>query len=530
MKYYFNLFFILLFISSAYSQSTSLDFKAKYEQAKIDLKNKKFESAKNQFLSLKSGARPNHYTPYISYYLALAYFNLNEIQSAENQLITIQNTSWSKNADLNYLLGIIYLSKKEADKALSRFSKIESKSFEKNIDTQIKSYFTKNKNATEIKLLAEKYPNIKVLKTFAVENKANIYELSANEIPVLPSRPKSNFSKDIYNIGVLFPFGIDSGQSDNNQYIYDMYEGMQFAIDKLKSEKINIKLHAYEIGNSSEEMLKLINNKQFLEDEILIGPLHQESNKIAQYYANESKVCLVNPLSKNPQLYRNKPFSYLSKASNWGYVKQAQKFASFNFSGESAIVYEKNDSLAARVLADELKKSNTKYAFIKYTNGESLNPYLKRKFGSIFVFAQPKTSVSLLTVLDKKFGIVPIIINREFLPDQIKFSASNNPELYIFNQDFLDESNENLQKFKSDFWEKRNNITSLYTYKGYDMMLFWGRQLAKYKQNYLDMVTIKPIEDDFLVSGFNYGFVPNENVAYTITTIQNGVETFYRKF
>ena len=94
----------------------------------------------------------------------------------------------------------------------------------------------------------------------------------------------------------------------------------------------------------------------------------------------------------------------------------------------------------------------------------------------------------------------------------------------------MDENNESLQKFKADYWEKRNNITSIYTYKGYDMMLFWGRQLAKYKQNYLDMITIKPIDEDFLVSGFNYGLVPNENAAFTITTIQNGVETFYRKF
>lgn len=523
---------IIFFHFKVFNQSNSLEFKAKYEQAKINLKNKKYELAKNELVAMLSNIKSNHYSPYIGYYLALAYYKLNDLQSAENQLLKIQNSSpnWNRNNDLNYLLGIIFLSKKEADKALGKFNKIEEKTYEKSINQQIKSFFNNNKNANEIKLLAAKYPKFKVLKDFEVENKLNIYELSAKEIPILAIRPKQNFSKEIFNIGVLFPFRVDSNQTENNQYIYDMYEGMQIAVEKLKMEQININLRAYDIANSKTEMVKLLHNKQFLENEILIGPLHQESNKIAQYYANESKIGLVNPLSKNSQLYKNKPFSYLNKASNWGYIKQAKKFVEFNFSGESAIVYEKNDSLAAKMLSEEFKKSNAKFTFIKYLNAESINPYLKKKFGSIFVFGQPKTTISIVTNLDKKFGIVPIIINKDFLPDQFNFGGSNNPELYIFNQDFVDESNENIQKFKTDYWEKRNNLTSIYTYKGYDLIIFWGRQLAKFKQGYLDMISIRPSDEDFLVTNFNYSIVPNENVAFTITTIQNGIETFYRKF
>ncbi len=66
--------------------------------------------------------------------------------------------------------------------------------------------------------------------------------------------------------------------------------------------------------------------------------------------------------------------------------------------------------------------------------------------------------------------------------------------------------------------------------KGYDMLLFWGRQIHKYKQNLPSMFNIINSDDGYLVNNFNYSLVPNENSAFTITTIQNGIETLYRKF
>ncbi|MES2795087.1 MAG: hypothetical protein V4683_03920, partial [Bacteroidota bacterium] len=76
----------------------------------------------------------------------------------------------------------------------------------------------------------------------------------------------------------------------------------------------------------------------------------------------------------------------------------------------------------------------------------------------------------------------------------------------------------------------KNNIASYYTYWGYDLMLFWGRQISKNQENYLDRLPITKDLEGYLLSGFNYRDVPNENSAFTITTIDNGIETFYRKF
>lgn len=533
MKYYFNFFFIFLFISKAFTQSPSLEFKAKYSQAKLDLKNKKYELAKTGFLNLKSTSTSPVYSPYISYFLSLTFFHTNEIQLAENQLVNIQNNypNWDKINEVNFQLGLVYFAKKETEKALYNFNKISLKSFEKDIDLQITKHFKSQKIVSPNKIWVEKFTNLKTLKSLNNESEAiNIYDLKPSEIPILQPKPKANYTKNYFNFGLLLPFHADSAMNESSQYVYDMYEGMLLAVEKLKSENISIKINAYDVGNNKNKLLQLLNNLQFLENEILIGPLYQETNKIIQYYANERKVTLINPLSKNKQLIDNKPFSFLNKASNYGFAKQAVKFAANNFLGESAIIFDKNDSLATKLVAEELKKNGTKYTLIKYTNAESLSPYLKKKFGSIYLIINPKNSLNAISNIEKKYGIVPIITHNDFLPNQLQFNASNSPELYIFNQDYIDEESESIKKFKLEYWESRNNLASIYTMKGYDMMLFWGRQIGKYKQNHIDMVKLSSFDDDYLVNNFNYSLLPNENAAFIITTIQNGVEAFYRKF
>ncbi|MES2795086.1 MAG: outer membrane protein assembly factor BamD, partial [Bacteroidota bacterium] len=350
-----TIFFFLAFITKVQSQSPSLEFKAAYKQAKIDLKNKKYQEAKNKLEKLYQTNSSNSYSPYIQYFIAFANYQLENYQSAENELIKLQNSfaNIEKKQDINYLLGLVYLRKKETENALTTFSKINNASFEKELNQEIQNYFAGNTNKKYIAELKIKYPNLKVLKELdSKPNIQNVYNLTENQIPYLHEKAPVNYQKGYYNIGLLLPFNLDSTQDSQtigNQYVIDLYEGMLLATEKLKSEKINLKLHAYNIGNSQANMVSLLNNESFLSEDLLIGPLHNEANKIAQYYANNQKVAIINPLSTNKQLIDNKPFSFISKASSDGFVKQSVKFASSNFIGEFAVVYEESDDTIAKL-------------------------------------------------------------------------------------------------------------------------------------------------------------------------------------
>jgi hypothetical protein len=526
--------FFLLIALGLNAQKANLELKAAYQQAKSDLKNNKFQIAKTQFENLKLTNISSTYKPNINYYIAIADFNLNNFQSAVNQLVIIQNAFAKKenNNEVTYLLGLSYLKINDYEKAFTEFLKLEKTPLQSQVSIELAKHFSKNIDKNSLDNYKLKYINLSALNSITPkQNTKTVFDLAENQLPFLHKKAPINHSKGYYNIGLLLPFSNDttSAALNGSQYVTDFYDGVHMAAAKLNSENIKVKLHAYSVGNTQTEMRKLLNNKSFLEEDLLIGPLHNEANKITQYYANSSQVTHVNPLSSNRQLVENKEYSFLAKASDLAYAKQAVKFANYNFIGEFAVVYEEKDSLLMKIFSKELSAIRQKYTVVKYQNAASIKG-LNKQFGAIFLLSHPKSSQAIVTAIDQKYGIVPIVAHRSVFAEGVSFGTNNSIELYLFNQEFVNEMDEKIQDFKREYWNSKKNLTSYYTYLGYDMMIFWGRQMAKYKEKFIDMLSITNQVDGYLLSGFNYSTTPNENAAFTITTIENGKEVFFRKF
>lgn len=532
--------FIIIFHFNANGQNPNLEFKAKYEDAKLSIKSKNFSKALTQFEYLSKSYTQNNHSPYIQYFIGFSKFKLLQLNDAEKtvQELLSNYPEWSQKDDANFLLGSINISKKDLKKALNSFEKVNSKKLWTNINTILKKELFNISDKNLIKQYVNEYPNIEILKEFLSNSKIiDQYGLLPDNVPILPDNSKfQNLNKGFINVGVLFPFqlkNISSEKNENdNQYAIDMYEGMLFGVEKLKDEGITIKLHAYDIENKIDKIEKLLYNKQFLEEDLIIGPLHSETNKIAQYYANEKKVPLLNPLSKNADLITNKLYSFLVNASFEHQAEQAANFVINNFYGDAIVIYgntAKDSTVAMAYAAEFHKQSNKAIQTIKYLNSNSLNSLVKNKIGHIFMVCSSKLGGTIFNIIEKKMENVPVIAMRESFPDLLQFNSNNKPNLYFINPEFVDDNNENIKNFKLDFWNKRNILASYYTIKGYDMMLFWGRQISKNKSNFKQMLSIKANNDGYLLNGFDYSNNSNENSALTITAFENGNEVIFRK-
>lgn len=518
----------MFFSFAAFTQSPNLEYKAKYMQAVSDYKNQKTVSARAIFETLKTSE--NEYTPYIYYYLAKIDFELKKTEDAENQIVSLINKypKWNQIQEANFLLGQIYFSKKETFKALDQLAIINVPKFESSKNNLI-SQNLKSISTSNLDQLIQKYPKLEALKTLKNQiTKINIFGLKADEIPNIGTKKERDFKKNGINIGVLLPFNIDSafnGQATKNQFVFDMYEGMKLAAEKLKSENILVKLHTYDIKNSKNEMMELCQNSTFLEEDLLIGPVYSETNKIAQYYANTVKTPLVNPLSTNSQLIENKPYSYLNKAGNKSLAKRMVDFASENAFGEYLIINEKEDLVLE--LENNLKKRNLKYKKLKFSHNISLKN-LGAKIAGVFLLTSPKNTEYTLNQIDTNLGQIPIWAPRDVFSENIYYRKE--VDLYFFNQNFIDENNEKVINFKAEYWEKNHAICSIFTMKAFDSTLFWARQLAHAGGNINTSVSIAKELDEYLLEGFNYREIPNENAAFQITTLHKGLEVFYRKY
>jgi len=60
----------------------------------------------------------------------------------------------------------------------------------------------------------------------------------------------------------------------------------------------------------------------------------------------------------------------------------------------------------------------------------------------------------------------------------------------------------------------------VYSYQGYDQMLFFGRMLAKYQERMSEGLSLRTYEDDYLLTGFDYTKT-RENTVPSILTYED---------
>jgi hypothetical protein len=89
-------------------------------------------------------------------------------------------------------------------------------------------------------------------------------------------------------------------------------------------------------------------------------------------------------------------------------------------------------------------------------------------------------------------------------------------DLYLLYPDYIDTSREPVVQFQEEYVTKRNTIPSVFAHEGYDMMLFFGRQMAKNGVPFRSRTLLRTDpNDDYLLSGFDYSQT-NENQVVPI--------------
>ena len=93
-------------------------------------------------------------------------------------------------------------------------------------------------------------------------------------------------------------------------------------------------------------------------------------------------------------------------------------------------------------------------------------------------------------------------------------------ELYLIAPEFVDRSREVTEQFEETFLNRRNLIPSVFAAQGYDMLLFFGRQLARGTLKNRTTLLTSP-DEDYVLSGFDYT-QSNDNQAVPIVKFEGG--------
>ena len=492
------------------------------------------------------------YSPFAYYYHAAASYRQKRYDNARATLKELIDRfpNWQKKEEAYYLAAAVAYEQSLFDEALSYTQLITDPALRADVDRMEQVFLLRISDLNRLKGLQKQYQQNKTLartlvdliqRTSSDKDDLELSDRLSNRYGIMPtpvSRPPvtrpaepavpasqpatvridRTRAKGYFNVGVMFPFRMNrfniSDRSRANQYVYDLYEGMKLAKAKLMAEGITVNLFAYDIDNDTDQTLEVLNNPSFAQNDLLIGPLYTEPNRLVSAFATQNDIPLVNPIATNRDLIANQPNAFLAQPST---TQQAIETASFakelTASRRAAIDFgtSRKDSLLAGAYQAALKGQGFQIIEFRRLRGKStamattITLTEESKPGHVF-FASSRNDdgPSLLKALTQRGVSCPLIATYpafDYFSNSL--STFKRRDLYLVAPEFIDLGRPATEEFQENYLSKRNIIPSTFAAQGYDMLLFFGRQLAK--GNFRSKSLLKTNEsEDYVLSGFDY--------------------------
>jgi ABC-type branched-subunit amino acid transport system substrate-binding protein len=545
MKQFFSVILILSLCVATNSLAQKVTNDSKFRAGVDDYKAGRFAASMEKLLPLTSSSVIYSYSEYAHYYYALAAYQNKKFKESRQMLLQLQNRfpGWNKMNDVNYLLGANNLATGQWKEGLTYFEKIKDKSFEKDIQatkhhylgtiTNLASFISLQKQFPEDRDIAlalvkyidntkgatatDRYYADQIVKQFKLGKETTAK--ADDKVLISPGKKDAQWTKGYYNVSVLLPFRLEEYMSStrrSNQFAYDYYLGLLLAKTKLKSEGIDVRLWAYDVSAETGAMQAVSVDNTFQQSDLVIGPLYQGPFELAAELATKANMTILNPLSTDASLLKSSPNVYLAHPSIGFQMQKASQWMKTVSSGNTAAIYygsTPKDSAMAFAYAAELKARAVKVLEMFKIRAErewlegKLSKFDAEKPAHVALFSSESNSgTHLLEVLNgRKLLSTPLIATATSFNMQQSGVGRYGSRLYLIETDYVDRNKEEVRQFQKAYWNQCNTFPSVYSYQGYDQLLFFGRMLHKYKDRLNNGLEIRRYDqDDFLLSGFDY--------------------------
>lgn len=493
------------------SYSSSQSEPEKYALAKELLSQNAFAEANKIFTDIYKGVPAKNELINNSKYLsAYCYFKQQNFKDANfvlYQLISF-DPDWSEISAAYYLKAVCQLESHNYIDAFLQFSKINKEPYIEKSNLA-KGYFLQSKITNDtINILKNRFPGDKFL--------ANYNNVAYIKTEILTQ------SGNNFNIACILPFEA----SAQNHFIYEMYEGMKLAADSLSKAGLKTNLIAYESGKDSSK-IQDFTQMQFAQNyDLIVGPVYANQQNSMVSFSKKNAISIVNPLSQYATLSCSLPGYYLNMPSYETQGTEAALFALKNFNRykKTVIIYgiDGGDSLTAKAYKIAYEKNGGKALLYRRLSKFTAN-ILPKVMGNIrmdsvghfaIFTSDPSLAATIFTFLEtnlldetarykteekpdekktqRKINIadIPVIVTSKWLDaPAISYEQFMLHNTHFVFQEYNDDTNlENKNIAKEIFYKTGLNATD-YTFKGYNLMMYWGTMLGKYGKNFSSILT-----------------------------------------
>jgi len=532
------------------------------ENLKIYKKAKKYYAAANYKAAqvalepLITAAENSAITPYALFYYALAAYHQKAQELAEDIFfrITQEFPVWDQLGEVLYWLAQLRFEQADYTTALAYLAQLTDKAWEKPIQ-QIKVYFLQPiEDLATLQSLLKQYPEDQTIAQILLDKLAaqpfikqdhdlihtlvqrfNLTFRSHNPIDSLPTLKKPS-----YNVAVFFPFFIDEvdyEEENNNQFVLELYKGIQVAVTELAHKGIPINVFAYDTKKDATTTAALLAQEEIKSMDLIIGPLYAATIPLVADFAKEHQINFFNPLSVNADAVGTNPFAYLFKPS---LETQARKAAAFTqatqqgaeplrvgiiygtspedsikaYTYKQYIEYNTNQEVAlmlqlepaaSQQFLSAFRAIERKNALLMHDNEQVEKPDLD-KLTHIYVASQDELIIANVLSAIEIININPYIIGDEnwLRQNSITLDQLERLRLRLVAPNYIDYTKASLYDFRHAFYNQFGQYPTYYATIGYDMMLFLSNMLMQYG-TYFQKHWENQSASGVIFTGFAYG-------------------------
>lgn len=540
------IFFLILTVQiglyqTAFGQS-NVQAESRYRSALADYKQGKYAVAMDKFYPMTSVNAKTAYSPYAQYYYALSAYQLKRYKDAKPMLLQLQSRypGWNKINDVYYLLGAVNLANGQINDGLDQLARIKESSLNKDVQALKQHHLGAIKDFLKLKELQKEYPNDRDIalmvyqsiqsartpaqgdlayaeqldKQFKFRKSEKVEEAPKRSIP----RSDTQWTKGYLDVAVLLPFRLDefsTSKRRSNQFAYDYYLGLTVAKEQLQMEGITVNLWAYDVSNDAKSMQAIADNKNFQLSDMIIGPLYAGTFDVAADFVSGSNAIMLNPLSTDASLMKGKNI-YLGHPSITYQTQKAAQWMRTLSPGLNTVIYYGNtakDSAMAASYATEWKAKGGKVTSITkiQPDRESLETKVPSfetdKPAHVALFSSDgESGAHLIEVLNsRKLNALPVLATSTSFNAQQSRLSRYGSRLSLIDADYVDREKETIRQFQKNYYNKTSTFPSVYSYQGYDQLLFFARMLSKYKDKLPSGLQSRKFgSEEYLLSGFDY--------------------------
>ncbi|WPP52450.1 tetratricopeptide repeat protein [Catalinimonas niigatensis] len=537
---------MLSFSVQAQTTQEGASLRDRYEQGKRLYEQRKYEQAIEIFRPLSRQEQSNPYVEYASYYFGLSALKSGQYDLAKNMFLQIisKHSKWDKLGEINYWLANTYFRMGDYNQAMGLVEEIKKSQLSTELKEDVavmKEYFLEQATSEELKRMLKQYPTDMMVAEQLVKN-MSVMLYDADERLLMDSlvqafdidmaslgavSKEASVKKEAYQVAVLLPFlhknlSPDARQQ-GNQFILDLYKGIKMAAEDLKQEGINVYVHAYDTERSGEKTHELLSRKEMELMDVFIGPLYADPIQEVTQYTREHQKYMFNPLSINPAVIGENPFSYLMRPSLITEGRRAAQFAIDSLGKNNAVVITSKsgqDSMRVSSFVKAFEEGGKRNAIILEEDnfnreriGELVEMLNELGEDNLIYVASGKdliisNTVSAVVMAEHK---VPVIGSEEWLEvSTISYDQLEGFEEYLISPSYIDPSNEKFKDFKERYRKRFYEIPNKYTYVGYDLMAYIGNMLDRYGVYFQEFYTQKDKINSLFYSGYDY-FNANDN-------------------